>query len=105
MNIWIIIISAVITTIGLIIITQFMGRRAARSVNKILGFLAIVPFLSILIKLLLSMVINPDNANAASTTAANQMLEMLPESILSGYIGDVAGIVLWGLYRRIKRFF
>jgi hypothetical protein len=103
MNISLIILTAIISTIGIILITEYAGRKRASSLKKLLGFLAIAPFLSILIKLLFAMLTNIDNAGAVSSTAADEMTTMLPEMIFSGYIGDFVGLILWGIYRWVKR--
>jgi hypothetical protein len=103
MNISLMILTAIITTVGLIIITKYAGRKQVSYVKKILKFLVIAPFLIILIKLLFVMVINPDETSAASSTAAEKMIEMLPETVLSAFIGDAVGFVIWGIYRWVKR--
>lgn len=104
MNIWLMIITAFITTVGIILITQYAGRRQANYVKKFLGFLAIWPFIVIVLRLLLLVLIDIDKAGAASPDATEDMLERIPEFIISGYIGEAAGFVIWRVYRWIKRF-
>ena len=103
MNIRLIISSTIITILGLVFITEFLGRRRSAPIKKIVEFLAIAPFLSILIRLLLSMVSDFDNAGKASSVAAEEMITMLPETILSAVIGEVVGFVIWRIYRWLKR--
>ncbi len=103
MNISLMIITAVITTLGLVIITEYLGRKRAFSVKKFLEFLAIAPVLSILIHFLFSMAIDLDNAGEASLAAFEELTTMLPETIVSALIGEVVGIILWGIYRWVKR--
>lgn len=97
------IFTAFITTVGMILITEYAGKRYANYVKKFLGFLLIWPFLFIALRLLFLMLIDLDNAGAASSAASDEMLSMLPEFIASAYIGEAAGFVIWGIYRRVKR--
>ena len=103
MNIGLIIFSAVITTVGLILITEFAGRKYANYSKKFLIFLAIWPFMIILIQLLLTTITDPDSAGAAGIAASDKIMAVFPQSILSGYIGEAVGFVTWGIYRWIKR--
>jgi hypothetical protein len=102
MNLFLLIFSAIITTTGIIVIAEFAGRKRARYVRQFLAFLAIWPFLSIVLNFLLSMILDPDSAGEVSLTAGEQMHAMLPEFLLSGYIGEAVGFVVWGVYRWIK---
>jgi hypothetical protein len=103
MNIGLMVFSAFITTLGLIFITKYGGRRASRYFKQFLAFLAIWPFLAVCLKLLVTMSTNFDNASTASIDAAEQMIALLPEFLISGYIGEAVGFVLWGIYHRINR--
>jgi len=104
MNISLMMFTAVITTLGLVFITEFSGRKRALSVKKFLGFLTIAPFLSILIHLLFSMVIDLDNAGEASSATSEELIAMLPETIISALIGGMVGFIIWGIYRLVKRY-
>ncbi len=103
MNIGLMIFSAAITTVGLILITEFAGRKYANYFKKFLVFLAIWPFMIVLIQLLLTTLIDPDSADAAGIATLNKIMTVFPESLLSGYIGEAVGFVIWGIYRWIKR--
>ena len=102
MNIGLMIFSVIITTLGLIVISELAGRKAKRYFSQFLTFLVFWPVISISLKVLLVMVINPDSAEVVSTNAADQILSLLPEFMMSGYIGEAVGFIAWSIYRWIK---
>ena len=98
-----IVVSAIVTSIGLIIITEFWGKRRAKSINTILAFVSIAPLLLVLLRPLFDMLIDVNNSNELSSAVFNEMLPMLPAFIISSYIGSVVGGVVFGIYRWVKR--
>jgi hypothetical protein len=102
-NIELIIVTAIITTIGLILITVSFGKKAGRSTNRILGIIGFVPLGIVAIKLIIAITIDHDTE--AGGKAIDTVIEMLPETVISALIGYVAGVFLWGIYRKIKRIF
>ncbi len=96
---------AIITTLGLILITEVIGRDEANLVQKFLAFLAIAPIVVILIRFILQVVFNIDDptvAEAASAKASEDMIALLPEMIVSTLVGELIGTAIWGVYKFIK---
>ena len=102
MNIGLMILSAVIATVGLILITEYAGRRKARYFKQFLTFLAVGPFIYILVGVMLVMVFDPDSTEAASLAAADNIMSQMPTSLVSAYVGEAVGVFLWGIYRFLK---
>ena len=105
MDISLMMLSALVTTIGLIIITEVGGRRKAKIVNQFLAYLAIAPILIVLISVIFAMIFNPDASTDIASSAASKIPSMLPGMILSTVIGEFIGGFVWGLYKVLRRLF
>lgn len=103
MNVGLMIFSAVVTTGALIFITEFAGRRYSNYFKKFLVFIAIWPFMIVLIQLLLTTLTDPESVGAAGIAATDKIMAVFPESIVSGYIGEAVGFIVWSVYRWTKR--
>ena len=98
-----IVLSAIVTSVGLIIITEFWGKRRAKSINMILLFVSIARFLLVLLRPLFDTLIDVNNSNELSSAVFNEMLPMLPAFIISSYIGSAVGGVVFGIYKWVTR--
>ena len=99
-------ITAAFTTILLIIVSETMGKRTAKSVSKMLEIAGIVPIAAVLIKLFFIVpTATPEEVNAAGIKSTNEIMSYMPEAIISAFVGYIVGVVLWGLYKTIKPLF
>ena len=101
MNIQQIIISAIVTTLGLIVITEVWGKRRANFVGKVLLFISIAPLLLVIAGPVISYLINSNNTSDLGP-AASKEIALLPGFLLSSYIGDAIGGAIFGVYRWVK---